>query len=149
MGHYVHMLYLITATKIIRNELGALLRVVHNTNHFYFLVSRNIHKRCSIRKAVLKNFVKLTGKHLCQSFSFNEVADLRPNACNFIKRETKCFPVSFAKFLRTPFLRNTSGRLLLRIIHRCPIEQLFRKIFENIWPNIRARNALAIELADA
>ena len=26
----------------------------------------------------------------------------------------KCFPVNFAKFLRTPFLQNTSGRLLLR-----------------------------------
>ena len=25
----------------------------------------------------------------------------------------KCFPVNFAKFLRTPFLKNTSGRLLL------------------------------------
>ena len=25
-----------------------------------------------------------------------------------------CFPVNFAKFLRTPFLQNTSGRLLLR-----------------------------------
>ena len=25
----------------------------------------------------------------------------------------RCFPVSFAKFLRTPFLENTSGRLLL------------------------------------
>ena len=26
---------------------------------------------------------------------------------------TKCFPVNFAKFLRTPFLQNTSGQLLL------------------------------------
>ena len=25
----------------------------------------------------------------------------------------KCFPVNFAKFLRTPFLQNTYGRLLL------------------------------------
>ena len=25
-----------------------------------------------------------------------------------------CFPVSFAKFLRTPFLQNTSGQLLLQ-----------------------------------
>ena len=27
----------------------------------------------------------------------------------------KCFPENFAKFLRTPFLQNTSGRLLLKI----------------------------------
>ena len=26
----------------------------------------------------------------------------------------KCFPVNFVKFLRTPFLQNTSGRLLLK-----------------------------------
>ena len=34
----------------------------------------------------------------------------------FIKKETQhsCFPVNFAKFLRIPFLQNTSGRLLLR-----------------------------------
>ena len=35
-------------------------------------------------------------------------------ACNFSKKETHmCFPVKFAKLLRTPFLQNTSGRLLL------------------------------------
>ena len=27
----------------------------------------------------------------------------------------RCFPVNFAKFLRTPFSQNTSGRLLLTI----------------------------------
>ena len=30
------------------------------------------------QKAVLKNFVKFSGKHLCQSFFFNKVAGLRP-----------------------------------------------------------------------
>ena len=49
------------------------------------------------KKGVLRNFAKLTGKHLCQRFFFNKVAGLR------------CFPVNFAKFLRTPFLQNTSG----------------------------------------
>ena len=41
-------------------------------------------------------------------------------ACNFIKKESllqRCFPVDFAKFLRTPFLQNTSGRLLLPSQH--------------------------------
>ena len=28
---------------------------------------------------------------------------------------TYCSPVNFAKFLRTPFLQNTSGRLLLEL----------------------------------
>ena len=37
------------------------------------------------------------------------------SGCNFIKKRLwhRCFPVNFAKFLRTPFLQNTSGRLLL------------------------------------
>ena len=39
---------------------------------------RGTHRRCSIEKGVLKNFAKLTGKHLCQSLFFNEVADLGP-----------------------------------------------------------------------
>ena len=69
---------------------------------------------------VLKNFAKFTGKHLWQSLCFNKVAGLRP-ATLFKKRPWhRCFPVNFAKFLRTPFLQNTSGRLLLNWIHmRC------------------------------
>ena len=39
----------------------------------------------------------------------------RPVICNFIEKRLwrRCFPVNFAKFLRAPFLQNTSGRLLL------------------------------------
>ena len=40
------------------------------------------------KKGVLRNFAKFTGKHLCQSLLFNKVAGLRPQACNFIKKET-------------------------------------------------------------
>ena len=37
--------------------------------------------------------------------------------CNFIKKETptQVFPVNFVKFLRTPFLQDTSQQLLLEI----------------------------------
>ena len=55
------------------------------------------------RKSVLRNFTKFTGKYLCQSLFFNKVAGLWH----------RCFPVNSVKFLRTPFLQNTSGRLLL------------------------------------
>ena len=37
---------------------------------------RNSHRRCSVRKGVLRNFAKFTGKHLCQSLFFNKVAGL-------------------------------------------------------------------------
>ena len=35
-----------------------------------------VFQRCSIKKGVLKNFTKFTGKHLCQSLFFNKVAGL-------------------------------------------------------------------------
>ena len=74
---------------------------------------RSSHSRCSVRKVVLRNFVKFTWKHLCQRLFFNKVAGLSP-AILFKKRLFRgCFPVNFAKFLRTPFLQNTSWRLLL------------------------------------
>ena len=48
------------------------------------------------KKGILRNFRKFTGKHRCQSLFFNKVARL-------------------IKALRTPFLQNTTGRLLLSL----------------------------------
>ena len=75
-------------------------KVLRQCNIF---IGRSSYRRCSVRKGVLRNFAKLTGKHLCQSlFSL--------------------FPVNFVKFLRTLFLQNTSGRLLLRLLSPfCPL----------------------------
>ena len=41
-------------------------------------------QRCSVKKCVLRNFAKFTGKHLCQSLF----------ACNFIKKETLTFKLN-------------------------------------------------------
>ena len=68
------------------------------------------HRRCSVRKDVLRNFAKFTGKHLYKSLFFNKAANLRSVA---LLKMRLCFPVNFVKFLRTPFLQNTSWRLLL------------------------------------
>ena len=38
---------------------------------------RSSHRWCSVRKGVLRNFAKFTGKHLCQSLFFNKVAGLQ------------------------------------------------------------------------
>ena len=42
----------------------------------FFNMQINIksHRRCSVRKNVLKNFAKFTGKHLCPRLFFNKVA---------------------------------------------------------------------------
>ena len=76
---------------------------------------QNSHQRCSMKKGVLRNFTKFTGKHLCQRLLFNKVAGLRPATLLKMSLWHRCFPVNFVKFLRTPFLKNTSGRLLLNL----------------------------------
>ena len=45
---------------------------------FQRVKNRSSHRRCSVKKGVLRNYAKFTGKHLCQSFFFNKVAGLRP-----------------------------------------------------------------------
>ena len=75
---------------------------------------RSMPQRCSIKKRVFKNFAKFTGKHLCQSLFFNN-AGLRPATLLKIRLWHKCFPVKFAKFLRTTFIQNTSGRFLPKL----------------------------------
>ena len=75
---------------------------------------RSSHWRCSVRKGVLRNFVQFTGKHLFQSLIFDKVARMRPATLLKMRLWHRCFPVNFTKFLRAPFLQNTSGRLLLK-----------------------------------
>ena len=61
--------------------------------------SRNCHRRCSIKKVVLGNFAKFTGKHLCQILFYNKVA------CNFIIKETltQVFSSEFCKISKNIF----------------------------------------------
>ena len=70
-------------------------------------------QKWSIRKGVIKNFTKFTGKHLCESLFFNKVAGLRPVTLLKKRLWHRFFPMDFVKFLKIPFLQNTSGRLLL------------------------------------
>ena len=76
---------------------------------------RSSHQGCSIKKDVLKNSAKFTGKQMCQSLFLNKVAGIRPATLIRKRLWHSCFPVNFAKYLRTPFLQNTPGRLLLVI----------------------------------
>ena len=71
---------------------------------------RSSHRRCSIRKGVLRNFAKFTRKHLCQSLFFNKVAGLR--LATLLKNK-----LWHRFFLRTSFLQNTPRRLLLRVVY--------------------------------
>ena len=66
------------------------------------------------RIVVLGNFAKFTGKHLCQSLFFNKVAELRPATLLKKRLWHRCFPVNFAKFLRTS---SFTEHLLLYNLH--------------------------------
>ena len=72
------------------------------------LAYRSSHRRCSARKDVLRNSTKFTGKHLCQSLYLNNVAGW-PETLLKQRLEHRCFPVNFAKVLRTPFSQNMPG----------------------------------------
>ena len=79
------------------------------------MTTRRSHQRCSVRKEGLINFVKFTGKHLCQVLFYNKVAGLDPATLLKKRLWYRCFPMNFAKFLRTPF-------------HRTPLNDCFSTI---------------------
>ena len=91
-------------SRILRN-CSNLLKTFFKENFFFRSVQftfakitdRSSHQRCSIKKGVLRNFAKFTGKHLYQSLFFNKAAGLKKRLWH------RWFPVNFAKFFRTPF----------------------------------------------
>ena len=62
---------------------------------------------------ILQNSQK---KHLCRSFFFKKVANLRLVILLKKRLRHSRFPVDFAKFFITAFLRNTSERLHFVVI---------------------------------
>ena len=70
------------------------------------------HQRCSIIKGVLRSFLP-DSKDLWQSLFLNTIAGLKSSTLLKKSLWHRCFPVTFAKCPRTPFLQNTSGWLLL------------------------------------
>ena len=69
--------------------------------------------RCSVEKVFLE-ISQNSKENTCARVSFLIKLQARP----LLKKRLwhRCFPVNFAKFLRTPFLQNTSGRLLLFLL---------------------------------
>ena len=82
----LHVFNHIEITRLLLNELY----------HHY----RSSHRRCSMKKAFLPNFVIFAGKHLCRSLFLIY--------WNYIKKRLKhrCFSVNIAKLLRTSFSKN-------------------------------------------
>ena len=96
-------------------------RIIYNFVWIY--LSRSSRPDVFCKKGVLRNIAKLTGKHLCQSLFFNKVAGL----CKKRDYGTGVFS-EFVKFLKTPFLQNSSGGCF------CLGQHCIRKLPVKCWP---------------
>ena len=76
------------------------------------ILCRSIHRRCSVRKGIFRNFTEFRTPVPESLFFF------MAQPATLLKKRLwhRCFPVSFAKFLRTTFLQSTSGRLVLCLL---------------------------------
>ena len=78
-------------------------------------ITEAVVRRCSFKKMFLEisqNSQENTCARVCKATLLKSHFG---KACNFIKKEilAQCFPVNFAKFLRTPFLTEHLWCLLL------------------------------------
>ena len=77
---------------------------------------RSSYRRWSVRKGVLRNFAKFTGKHLCQSLFFNKVAgliDLLPLECVYMR---VFFKSVYDQSLLTVFIKYPEIKLIAAVI---------------------------------
>ena len=75
------------------------------------LITRNNYKKCSVKKVVLRNFVKFTGKHLCQGLFFSKVGRPVPETLEQV------FSCEFCGISKNNFLTEhlwTTASILLR-----------------------------------
>lgn len=74
--------------------------------HFNLVRRQSSRSQIYHKLDVLKNFAKVIRNHSAR-ISYIEAAG---SACDFINKETPTeIPVAFVKFLKVPFLQNTTG----------------------------------------
>ena len=88
----------------------------------YSTIFRSSHRRCSIKKAILKHFVIFTGKHLCRGLFFNKVAGHQ--ACNFIKKrlQHRYYLANIRIFIEELFWRTLANGY---IVGKCFVRTFF------------------------
>ena len=98
-------------------------------------LSEAVVRRWSVKKVFVEISQKLTGKHLCQRFFFNKVAGLRPATLLEKSLWRRCFPMNFAKFLKTPFFTEHLRWLFLnfhKLWYRKGLWLKFLETFSNL-----------------
>ena len=85
---------------IITNSFCDFLYTYSAVNKTTWISHRSSHQRFSVRKRVLGNYAKFTGKLLCLT-----------QPVTLLKKRLwyRCFPVNFENILKILFLQNTSG----------------------------------------
>ena len=81
---------------------------------FFHIRIRSSRPEVFYKKGVLKNFSKLTRKHLRRSLFLNKIAGLRLLILLKKRLWHKCFPVNFVKYLRIPIFIEHLWWLLLQ-----------------------------------
>ena len=103
---------------------------------------RSIRPEMFCKEGVLRNVENFTRKHLNQSLFLNKVAGLSPATLSKKRLWHRCFPVNFAKFLRTPFLTEHPRWLLLTVAVSVSVSTLyflldifsfFTTLFHDYW----------------
>ena len=97
---------------------------------------RSRHRRCFIKKGVLKNpakftrkhmcpslFFKFTGKHMCQSLIFNKVAETL----------AQVFPCEFCKIFKNTLFTEHLWTTASVIVNWALLKELFREIYERFY----------------
>ena len=111
-------------------------------------LSRSSHRRFSPRKGVLRNFVKFTGKQMCQ-------------ACNFIKKKTlaQVFPCEFCETSKSTFFTehlwatasdSPQSKILIRyflepVVRRCSTRWMFLEISQSCQENTFVKVVFSIK----
>ena len=100
----------------------------------HLTIFRSSHRRCSIKKGILKHFVIFAGKHICRGLLFNKIAGHQ--ACNSIKKRLRhrYYLANISKFIRRPILKNISERLHCWKVFRENVFQIRSEITKrNYW----------------
>ena len=99
----IHHLYTTLFDKYIDDELLIKnLRIIYKicfpknkcSKNFWKIVRkivRSSHRRCSVKRGVLRNFAKLTGKHLCQSLFIKKETLAQMFFCEFYEISKRTF----------------------------------------------------------
>ena len=92
---------------------------IYKLQSLEFSIDRSSHPEVFLGKGILKICSKFTGEHPCQSAN--------KMLCNFIEIALRlgCSPVNLLYIFRTPFLKYTSGQLLLNLLWWTVISLLF------------------------